>query len=210
MSLKLFGLLAPVALGGLYFGGALTSGYAREVDQPPAAVMAALADLDIRNVPGEPGTDPSRAGGVPPVFRTERGEGRIDFTVLSRDQVATRMTAFVEPLDGGRRTRVTAEVERGDAPDEFVSPAFRSEGLTLGLFAVALESELGALTAPPRASEATCRAVMARLEADGEAMGPIRRARATRVRLRRAGCDTDGGFANDRTFRPVSNRMGNH
>lgn len=228
MSLKIFGLLAPVALGGLWVSGALGSGaYSRDVDRTPAQVMAALGDLDIREQPGEPGTDPSRAGGVRPLFRTERGQNSISFVVMSGNQVATRMTAMLEPLDGGRRTRVTADVARGDAPDDFVSPAFRSEGITMGLFSLALEGELDELVAPPRQSRQACLELEERLmlaNASGilsdrpdnlrQAVGSTAqfavRLAAVQAELRRSGCpqgyagggDGDGGFA------PISNQMG--
>jgi len=223
MSLKAIGLLAPLALGGIWFSGALGGGvYSRDVDRPPAQVMAALADLDVRGQPGSPGTDPSRSGGVQPVFRTERGASSISFLVMSGDKVATRMTAFLEPLDGGARTRVTAAVERGDAPDDFVSPAFRSTGITMGLFAMAIEGELNALTLPPRKSKAECQALERDLlEANapagagdrpgslGQAIGGTARTvmilHAVEAELRRSGCDTNGGGG----FEPVSNVMGN-
>lgn len=223
MSLKVVGLLAPIALGGLWVSGALGgAAYSRDVDRSPAQVMEALADLDIREQPGEPGTDLSRSGGVQPVFRTERGDNQISFLVMSGDRVATRMTAFLEPIDDGQRTRVTAAVERGDAPDDFVSPAFRSTGITMGLFAMALEGELDELVAPPRASAEVCQAFLARFEAEniaggsmdrpetlkqaaGQTARTVMRLHAMEAEMRRAGCPTDGGGA----FRPISSEMGN-
>jgi hypothetical protein len=224
MSLKAFCLLVPVALGGAWFGGVLGGGYSRDVDRPPAQVMAALADLDVRGQPGAPGTDPSRSGGVRPLFRTERGENEISFVVMSGDKVATRMIAHLEPLDGGARTRVTAEVRRGDAPDDFVSPAFRSTGTTMGLFAMALEGELNELTLPAaRKSQAECQELERNLlEANAPADGPgaepqnLRQAvgngartiltlHAVEAELRRQGCSTNGGGGG---FQPVSNAMG--
>ena len=47
---------------GAWATGVLGGGYSRTVDKPPAQVVAALADLDIRNAPGAPGTDPLAAG----------------------------------------------------------------------------------------------------------------------------------------------------
>lgn len=138
-ALLFFGALI---LGAFYFFGGSGGAYSREVDRPPATVAAALVDLDITAQPGAPGTDPSRSGGIRPSFQFERGPDRLTWTVMSGDRVATRMIALLEPLDGGKRTRVTAQVERGDAPDDFVSPAFRSQGVTMGLFGMALESEL--------------------------------------------------------------------
>lgn len=223
MSMKAFGLLAPLVCGGLYFTGALGGGYARDVDGTPARVMAAVADLDIREQPGSPGTDPGRSGGVRPAFRTERTANSITWIVLSGNQVATRMTATFEPLDGGRRTRITAQVARGDAPDDLVSPAFRSEGLTLGLFSMALESELDEMVAPQGAWNDACQRIMDRFEsgayapppgprdnlkqAVGETMRTIGTIREVRAELLRNGCNPDrpGGESG---FRPISNVMG--
>jgi len=224
MLLRSVFLLAPVALCSLYFNGMLGGRYSEDVARPPAEVMAALADLDIRRQAGNPGSDPSRAGGVTPVFRTERTEGSISWTVMSGDQVATRMTAFLTPLDGGRRTRVTAEVERGDAPDELVSPAFRTESLTYALFASALGDEIEELLAPPRVSADACAALRARLTNQSGGPGRIvfddpvisatqsvargvRDWRRSEVALRRAGCTDTGRRAGD-PFRPISNEMG--
>lgn len=222
MSLKALALLVPLALGGAYYSGVLGGGsYSRDVDRTPAQVMAALADLDVRREPGSPGTDPSRAGGVRSLFRTERGTNEIAFVVMSGDKVATRMIAHLEPLDGGARTRVTAEVERGDAPDDFVSPAFRSTSLTMSLFSMALEDELNELTLGPRKSQAECQALERNLlEANapagvgdrpaslGQAIGGTARTvmvlSAVEAELRRQGCDTRGGGG----FMPVSNVMG--
>lgn len=163
MILKALGLLAPLVAGGLYFAGGFGGGYHRDVDRTPAQVMEALADLDVRTQPGAPGTDPAASGGVEPVFRTERTGDSISYVVLSGDKVATRMTAHLEPLDGGARTRVTATVERGDAPDDFVSPAFRSRGITMALFSMAIESELNRLVAPPAKTAEECQELEQRL-----------------------------------------------
>lgn len=132
MFLKSFGFLAPVALGGLYMMGGFGGGYERKVERPPAEVMAAVSDLSITDQPGSPGTDPSRSGGVLPTFVLERGADSMTWKVMSGTQVATTMTAHFEPLDGGTRMRVTTSVKRGDAPDDFVSPAFQSNGVTAG------------------------------------------------------------------------------
>ncbi|HET9428633.1 MAG TPA: hypothetical protein VFO69_09770 [Allosphingosinicella sp.] len=208
MSIKAFILVAPLALGGLWASGALGgSTYSRDVDRSPAQVMAALADLDVRGQPGSPGTDPAASGGVAPLFRTERGNNQISLVVMSGDKVATRMTAFLEPLDGGARTRVTAAVERGDAPDDFVSPAFRSEGITLGLFTMAIEGELNELTGPPQRSLAECQQLEQDLlmansgglggrpesfkEGIGSGAQTIMRLHAVEAELRRQGCDTN-------------------
>ena len=211
MSLKGLVLLVPLALGGWYVVGKSGGSFSRDVDRTPAQVASAIADLDIRRQPGTPGTDPAASGGVRPVFRTERTADGMTFTVLSGDQVATRMIAHLEPLDGGRRTRVTAEVVRGDAPDERVSPAFRSTGITLGLFAAALRDEIDAMLSPPRRSQAECQQLEQRLlaenaPADGNPIGAIRAVNAVGRELQRLGCDTRAR-ANE-PFRPVSNRMG--
>lgn len=155
MFLKLLGIGAPVVLGAVYVSGALGGGYSRTVDRPQAEVMRALADLDITTAPGEPGTDPSRAGGIKPVIQLSQAADRMTWTVMSGQQIATQMTAIFEPIDAGH-TRVTAVIERGDAPDDFTSPAFRSEGLTMGLFAMVLEDELNDLTLPKRLDAAAC------------------------------------------------------
>jgi hypothetical protein len=212
------------ATGGLGFGG-----YTREVGRPPAEVMEALADLDITAQPGSPGTDPSRSGGVQPVFLLERAPDRMIWSVMSGDQVAVRMIAIVEPVQGGKHSRVTAEVERGDAPDDFVSPAFRSTGITMGLFGMALEEELNELTAPPLADQAKCDALMAEFEAGNMAAGfgerPDNlqqavgntakiaiRLHAMEAELRRNGCPTqhrrDFGEASDEMSKGSGGREG--
>jgi hypothetical protein len=210
MFVKAMGLLTPLAMGGLWFGGALGGGdYSRVVDRPRAEVMSALEDLDVRTQPGQPGTDPSASGGIAPLFLSEHVPDGISFIVMSGDKVATRMTAHLEAIDGGRRTRVTATVERGDAPDDFVSPAFRSRGITLGLFSAAIEGELNELVAPPRLAAEECADLEQRLllsnvaaSASGSANSPglsqavggtARTAMglyAVEAELRRRGCDT--------------------
>jgi hypothetical protein len=207
MSFKLFGFAAPLLLGGLYVSGALSSGYSRDVDRPQAEVMAALTDLDIREQPGEPGTDPLRSGGVIPIFQLEQTSDTMSWVVMSGDKVATRMTARFEPIDGGKHTRVTASVDRGDAPDDFVSPAFRSEAITAGLFSMALESELNELTLPEGDPE-KCAELMKRFEsgsmgspdmqqqnnladAFGDTAAAIVKISAFEAELRRNGCNTD-------------------
>lgn len=175
MFMKSLGLFLPVAIGGYYLTGGFSGGYTRDVGRPQAEVMAALADLDIREQPGAPGTDPSRSGGVTPLFKEETKANAMTWTVMSGDKVATSMTAQFQPIDGGKGTRVTARVARGDAPDDFVSPAFRSKGLTMGLFAMALDSELDELTAPPPGSAATCAALQDRFQAANISAGGDRR-----------------------------------
>ena len=219
MFLKAFGLLAPVMVGGAWLGGVFdASAYSREVARTPEQVMAGISDLDISGQPGEPGTDPSQSGGVRPMFRTERGDNQVTYLVMSGNQVATRMIAILEPLDGGRRTRVTATVERGDAPDDFVSPAFRSEGVTLGLFSLALDDELDDLMAPPQRSAEECREIAERLlmagagdtidsreRSIGDGARAILRVNAAAGELRRNGCPLDR--AGDGDFDPISDEM---
>jgi len=138
-------IASPVVGTALYLTGTFdTSGYPRTVEAPPGKVMAALADLDIREQPGSPGS--TAVGGTTPRFRLVRGDGRLDWVVMSGSQVATTMTATFEP-DGEGRTRISAWVERGDAPEAQTSPAFRSEGLTLALFSAALDTEIDEMTA---------------------------------------------------------------
>lgn len=169
MFLKSFGLV-PLLIGGFYVAGVFgAGGYARDVARPPAEVLEALADLDITAQPGSPGTDASRSGGVQPVFLLERESDRMIWTVMSGDKVAIRMIAVVKGAKDG--SRVTAFVERGDAPDELVSPAFRSTGITMGLFGSALDDELGDLTAAAAADPAVCEALLARFEMENMALG---------------------------------------
>lgn len=222
MFLKGFGLLAPVALGGMYMTGAFGGSYERTVDRPPAEVMAAVGDLDLTAQPGAPGTDPTRSGGVLPTFVLERGTDTMTWKVMSGALVATSMTAKFEPLDGGTKTRVTTSVTRGEAPDDLVSPAFRSTGITGGLFAVALEGELNELTLPSGGSPEKCQELVEQMQAEGIARmlasseqvretGLSAGARTTMqlhgqyMRLRAAGCDPDkmGG-----EFREATNEMG--
>lgn len=215
-------LTCAVIAGGWYAGGFFGNGYSRVVDRPEAQVVAALEDLDITAQPGNPGTDPSRSGGVLPDIRLEKARDRMTWWVMSGNKVAVRMTATLTPIDGGARTKVTTSVERGDAPDDFVSPAFRSTGVTSGLFSMAVEGELNKLIAPPRASEEFCRELMekfvaanqANREIEGEPRGlgqaigagakTILRLNAMEAELRRQGCPTEptGGF------KDVQSKMG--
>jgi hypothetical protein len=219
MFLKAIGILGPLAGGAIWAMGGFGGAYSRDVGRPPAEVIAAIADLDIGAQPGSPGSDAEASGGVAPVFQVEQSGDRVVWTVMSGDKVATRMTAFVQPLDGGARSRVTVDVERGDAPDDFVSPAFRSEGLTLGLFAMALEGELDSLVAPVRLSREECQELEVRLlqasgagmdgepASLGQAVGGtaknVLRLHAVEGELKRRGCDTSGGGG----FEPVSDEM---
>jgi hypothetical protein len=216
MFLKTFGVLAPVVLGGVYFAGGFTSAYSRDVGKPQAEVMSALADLDITEQPGAPGTDPSMSGGVRPLFKLERGTDSMTWFVMSGDKVAMRMVASFEPLEGGAQTRVRTSVSRGDAPEEFVSPAFRSTSVTLGLFSAAVEGELNGLTRTRTASDAECRELYEKLmggnspedrmrqmqDSEQRGVGAVinisGKLRAVRAELERNGCDTSMAATNRR------------
>lgn len=213
-----------ILLGGLYLAGAFDPGYSRVVGRPPAQVAEAIADLDIRNAPGEPTLDPAQSGGVRPVIQVERFADRVTWTVMSGDKMAVRMTATLEPLENGTQTRVRTEVERGNAPDDFVAPAFRSKGLTLGLFSMAVEGELDKLTIGTSWGP-HCQAIVERVKEEGTAramaesdmppesgmgaaVGRVAKMglqlNAIESELRRAGCNTDG---NRGEFRQVESRM---
>jgi len=143
---KTSGVIIAVGMAA-YAAGVFDARYSRDVQQPLPVVMALLRDADIRNEPGSPGTDPSRSGGVLPMITTETTSDSIVWTVRSGNRTATTMTAKLSPISDGRGTRVVASVERGDAPDDVVSPAFRSEGLTMALFGGMIESRLNEFTA---------------------------------------------------------------
>jgi hypothetical protein len=158
------GRIAAIVAGALLLAACNNmGGYSRVVERPIDQVREALADLDISAQPGAPGTDASRSGGILPVFRLETAEKTMTWYVMSGDKVAITMTAILEPINDGKATRVTTKVERGDAPDDFVSPAFRSVGLTLGLFSTAVEDELNDLVMPVGTAE-NCAALMQRFE----------------------------------------------
>src|SRR4051794_40226747 len=199
---KAFITLCGVGIPTAYFMGAFgSSGIDRVVGASPAEVRSALMDLDIRNAPGEPASDPSRSGGVEPTFQlTQEGDDMV-WTVMSGSNVAVRMIAHLEPVDGGTKTHVTAEVQRGNAPDDLVAPAFRSTGTTLGLFTVVLEDELDDLTRPANADPATCQKIMDDFQGSGgpptqDQSGFAGVAKATirlnalETKLKAAGCDT--------------------
>jgi hypothetical protein len=212
MSLKVFLFLAPVALGGWYVTSGSGGGFSQEVDKSPQQVLAEISDLDIRRQPGAPGTDPAASGGVPSEFRTERTADGITFVVMSGNQVATRMIARLEPLDGGRRTRVTAQVVRGDAPDERVAPAFRSNGVTLGLFSAALRDELGTAGAAPRKSLEECRQLEIQLldsnSPTDNPMEAIRSLHRMSRELQSQGCNPGEAVRLNGPLAEPSNRMG--
>lgn len=219
--LKSLGLLAPVAAGVAYFGGVFDPSYERVVDRSPDQVTAALADFHPGELEGAPGSDPSRSGGVSALFRTERTDTGYAYVVMSGDDVATRMFADIRALDDGR-TKVVARVERGNAPDDFTSPAFRSEGTTMALFGMALEDELNKLTLPRKASVEECREILESFDTSdpgspmapppndmtgrmGQAAKQAVRLGSMEAELRRNGCDTSGsgGFqeANEEMLR---------
>lgn len=145
MFIKTFAVLSTLLMGGLYMFGGFDA-YPKTVDGAPAEVMKELADLDVRELPGNPGSTAEAAGGVTPTFRLQRGENRLEWLVMSGNRVATRMIATFEPVDNGIRTRITPSVIRGDAPDAQTSPAFRSNGVTLGLFQAAIDAEITEMT----------------------------------------------------------------
>ena len=205
-----FGLGFLVCLGIIaYFTGFFSPmAYTRDVGRPQAQVMQALQDLDITDQPGAPGSTPQN--GVQPRIRLEKAADRMTWFVMSGDKVAVAMTAHFEPLDNGAKTRVRASVERGDAPDDFVSPAFRSTGLTMGLFGIALEGELNRLTMPGF-NPAKCAELLQRFQNEGiervtaggaeqpqnlgQAIGQtgksMIRLGAMEAEMRRNGCPTD-------------------
>jgi hypothetical protein len=205
---------------GAYAMGSFSGSNARVVGASPDAVRSALMDLDIREAPGEPATDPSRSGGVEPTFLLSQEGDDMVWTVMSRNDVAVRLIAHLEPVDGGKQTKVTASVERGNAPDDFVAPAFRDRNVTLGLFNAVLNSELDELVAPPLADEATCQKIMDDFAAGNAADGDLQRhdnisdafgdtaklslkLSALEGKLKAAGCPMkDGG-----PFRPVSSQL---
>ena len=211
---------AAVGIGAYVMGGGFSGSYTRAVGASPDAVRSALMDLDIREAPGEPATDPMRSGGVAPTFLlSEQGDDMI-WTVMSRNDVAVRLIAHLEPVDGGKRTRVTASVERGNAPDDFVAPAFRDRRVTLALFQMVLDSELDEAVAPPLADEATCQKIMDdfaagnALDADmqrqdnmsdafGDTAKMAMKLGTLEARLKAAGCPVKSGGP----FRPVSNEL---
>ncbi|RZL29430.1 MAG: hypothetical protein EOP64_01135 [Sphingomonas sp.] len=211
--------LALTLVGGAWFAGVFEHRYERIVGRPPTEVRAALGELDISGQPGAPGTDPTRSSGIASLITHENNDSGVTWTVHSGDKVATRMIADLIPVDEGRNTRVTAHVIRGDAPDDFVAPAFRSTGITLGLFTMALEDRLNALTLPKENPE-RCQQLAEDLAAQGPSAGAIHRSSlggamgdtaktvmklsAMEAELRRNGCPTDGNSGN---FRPVREEM---
>jgi len=212
------GLLA-LALSGC--NGLIGNGYSHVVDRPQKDVVAALDDLDIFAQPGAPISGPELSGGVTPDIRLEKAADHMTWWVMAGDKVATVMTATFEPVDGGKRTRVTTSVKRGDAPDAIVSPTFQSVSVTSGLFAVAVETELTKMTAPAHASAEECRQLIevwrrageaeatrdepgSLTEAIGDGARTAIRIRALENAMRQHGCPMDGTGK----FGDVSNEMG--
>jgi hypothetical protein len=213
---KFFLGMGAILSAGAWFSGALGGGdYERVVGAVPADVRLALQDLDIRQAPGEPGTDPFRSGGIAPLFElTEQGNDMV-WTVRSGAAVAVRMIAHLDPVDGGTRTRVTTSVERGDAPDDLIAPAFRSVPVTSGLFQMVIEDQLDDLTRPPGPGAEECRDLTEKLlwasapAPDRQVgLGGVARTAMTlsavQGKLKAAGCPT--GFSNE--WQPVSDTMG--
>ena len=209
-----------VAIGAYVVGTFGGGSYARVVGASPEQVREALTDLDIREAPGEPATDPTRSGGVSPVFLLSQEGDDMVWTVMSRDDVAVRLIAHLKPLDGGTRTKVTASVERGNAPDDFVAPAFRSTDVTMGLFGMVLESELDELVAPPAADPETCQRIVEDFAASnfadadmqtrdslsdafGDTAKTAMKLGALESKLKAAGCPTSSGSE----FREVKSEM---
>lgn len=206
------GMLATgsTAAVALYFGGAFDT-YPRVVAGSPAAVMSSLADLDIRELPGNPGGTAEAAGGVRPRFQLDRSPGQLEWTVYSGSEVATRMIAKFEPVKDGRQTRIVATVERGDAPDEQISPAFRSRSMTLALFETAINAEIDEMTTPGWGEH--CDALRDELmPMDGTgvpqgALNQIRHLNEANAQLKAAGCNIDKApGANE--FRHPTSQMG--
>lgn len=194
MFLKSFGILTPVALGGMYVSGALGGGYTRDIGQPMAQVMDAVADADLRDQPGSPGTDASQAGGVLPLFGSARSADRIVWTVRSGDKVAMTMTASFAPIRDGAGTRVTTSVESGDADPDFVSPLFRSEAMTAGVFTAMIESELNDLTAAKSRQAAGNAPAGADRRTFGEGIGTIMKVNAMHGEYQRTGKMPEGPY----------------
>ena len=217
---KAFVTIGAVVGIGAYAMGSFSGSNTRVVAASPDAVRSALMDLDIREAPGEPATDPSRSGGVEPTFLLSQQGDDMVWTVMSRNDVAVRLIAHLEPVDGGKQTKVTASVERGNAPDDFVAPAFRDRKVTLALFDAVLNSELDELVAPPRADDATCQKIMDEFEAGNMADGDMQRQDnisdafgdtakmamklgALESKLKAAGCPVNGGGK----FRDIKSEM---
>lgn len=219
--MRLLAVAAPLVVGGYYFVGGFDGGYSRVVSRPIDEVAWALSDLDISDQPGEVGTDPSRSGGVRPIITHQRTAEGIVWTVRSGNDVAITMTAKLTPIEDGKKTKVTTSVARGNAPDDFVSPAFRSTGIAQGLFSMAVEDELNELVAPPPADPAVCEKLrdqfqesgfasedLQRQDGLGDAIGDVAKAaqklQAYEAEARRLGCMR---AKSSNEFSPVTQQM---
>lgn len=235
MFLKAFASLGLLTTGSLYAFGAFDA-FPATVDGSPEKVMAELADLHVREQPGEPGTSAEAAGGVTPRFIAMQGENLLEWRVMAGNQIAMRLVATFEPIDGGIRTRITPYVERGDAPDAYTPPAFRSTGLASGLFQAALQAEINEMNAPgwgPHCDKLRDEMLYApgpemnsdlalRQGSDGSGsdaerfaigmqsgIGNIRKVQQMHRRLMEAGCNPDKApGANGGEFREVTDRLG--
>jgi hypothetical protein len=202
MFVRAFVGAAAVAGIGLYLHQAFGPSYSRNVGATPTDVRSALEDLDIRNAPGAPASDPSRSGGVTPAFQLSEAGNDMVWTIMSGDKVAVRLIAHLTPTDGGQHTKVTADVERGDAPDDYVAPAFRSTSLTRSLFGMVLDQELDKMNVTQTADSEACKKIMADFEAGtpppdqqrgfGGVAHTAMRLSALDGQLKTAGCPTGG------------------
>lgn len=120
---------------------------------------------------------------------------------MSRNQVATRLTAKVSRRWLGGST-ISAEVQRGDAPDEYTSPAFRSHTITLMLFRNALKEELSLIGSVGWGPE--CNQLRDDMQAVEPPMtNPVQMIMFDR-KLRSKGCDPN---AAPKEFRIASNKL---
>ena len=182
-------------LSGVFFGDLHAA-------HPPSVVIDELADLDIRKQPGEPGSTAESAGGVLPEIRLQRSGNRMEWTVMSRDEVATRMIATVSNhwLGG---SLISAEVHRGTSPDEFTSPAFRSPAMTLSLFRNALKDEIALIGSVGWGPE--CDALRNEIvHGEGGVISNPLKLATFHDTLREQGCDVD---AEPGDFRTVTSSM---
>lgn len=183
------------ALKGFFFGDL-------RADHLPSVVMRELVDLDIRKQPGEPGSTAESAGGVLPDIRLKRSGNRLEWIVMSGDKVATRMIATVSESWRGGST-ISAEVVRGDAPDQLTSPAFRSLAITLSLFRNALEEEVALIGSVGWGPE--CDALRNEIvHGDGGVMSNPLKLATFHEELREMGCDVN---AEPKDFKTVTTHM---
>lgn len=213
------GLLA-VPLGGcsLVFGNP----FSHVIDKPQSELVAALADMDFEKSTDFAGPNLINAAGIKTEVRLEKAADHLTWWMMTGDKVAMTMTASFEPIDGGKRTRLTTAVARGDAPDAIVAPVFQSPGAVAALFAIAIDAKLQEADDPPRASTETCTALMDRFRDEnladpdlqgrpdgfaqgvGQAAKTIARLRRMEAEARLRGCPIDRA---GRDFAPVSNKV---